>query len=338
MTDIISTLMPIFKSFLKANVTERSKRWDASKMPDLTGRVAIVTGGNTGLGYVSCLEIARHHGKVYMACRNESKAKAAINKIKEELPEAQVEFLYFDLTILSTAKKAAEEFNKKEERLDILMNNAGIMMTPYELSPDGIELQACNGTGHFALTKALLPILKKTSTLIDSHVRIVNLSSLGHNFAGKPDFSSLDNLNNKSISEYIRYGQSKLTNVLFNNELQKVLHDTKIYCLAVHPGIVATELGRGLGKLHPRFESLIISLWSSTLFFSTPYDGAQTQLYAATSPEIEEKDLRGAYLVPYGQIGKKSKLAQDLDGKLGQDFWNLCEKLILDSEQCHHSS
>ncbi|KAH9811257.1 hypothetical protein DFH28DRAFT_464746 [Melampsora americana] len=361
MFDQLVCALDTFKCYLNANVLQRHKRFDLSQIPDLSGRVAIVTGGNGGLGYASCLELARHGAKVYMASRTESRAKAAISKIKEEVPEAQIEFLYFDLTILSSAKKAAMDFMDKEKRLDILMNNAGVCMTPYELSPDRIDLQACNCTGHFALTFHLLPILRKTSTLPNSHVRIVNVSSLGHISADKPDFSTLKSLNLESSSGWARYKMSKLCNLLFNNELQKRLKDTSIICLAVHPGFVYTGLGDHLLPTRTRSEPLssasvgdiLISLkviglrcyavmffWMLwffdpliKVFISNAKQGAQTQLYAATSPEIESKKLKGAYLVPYGQLGRKSEYAQDPDGKLGRALWVLCEKLLADEEK-----
>ncbi|KAH9812023.1 hypothetical protein DFH28DRAFT_1130264 [Melampsora americana] len=332
MTEAFSTLWDTAQCYLKANFFCRSQRWDARQMPDQSGRVAIVTGGNTGIGLIACIELARRGAKVYMASRTESRAKTAIAKIKQEVPEADIEFLYFDLTILSSAKKAANEFLAKEDRLDILLNNAGIMATPYELSPDGIELQACNGTGHFALTTLLLPILKKTSRLDNTHVRIVNLSSLAHNQTGTPSFESLEGLNKKWGSNGSRYGQSKLTNILLTNELQKRLQNTNIYCLSVHPGVVATELSRGIVKASPVIGPLMSALATNTWIFATPYAGAQTSLYAATSLEVEQKNLKAAYLVPYGQVGRKSLLAQDPDGKLGQQFWSLCEKLVADTE------
>ncbi|KAI8447135.1 hypothetical protein BY996DRAFT_7111969, partial [Phakopsora pachyrhizi] len=242
-----------------------------------------------------------------------------------------IEFLFFDLTILSSAKKAAQEFSSKESRLDILVNNAGIATTPYELSPDGIELQACNGTGHFALTAYLLPILKKTdSAVADPHVRIVNVSSAGHYGAGDPDFSSLEGLNKHHKSTWVRYGNSKLSNILHINELQKVLHDTNVHCISLHPGVVATEIARGAAKSYP-FLKPFTGL--AVYFLTPPAQGALTQLYAATSPEIETKKLKAAYLVPTCQVGKKSTLAEDTNGNLGQQFWKLCEKLIEEDEQ-----
>ncbi|KAH9459966.1 hypothetical protein Pst134EB_008177 [Puccinia striiformis f. sp. tritici] len=323
-------LLDTFVRFIHANIPPFRSRWSVAKMPDLSGRVAIVTGGNAGIGFATCLELARRGAKVYLASRTESRAKAAIQKIKQLVPDAQLDFIHFDLTILSSAKTAAEKFTSRESRLDILINNAGIIGdTRYELSPDGIELTACNATGHFALTSHLLPILKKTaSSVSDPHVRIVNVASLAHLFATNPDLSSLEGINRRDDRPMRRYDHSKLNNVLFTNELQKRLSDTSIYCLSVHPGLVASDIFNGimsdfLTNWFTKFGSYIIA---------SPHEGALTQLYAATSPDIETKGLRAAYLVPYGQVGRKSLLAQDHDGKLGQQFWNLCERLMQAAE------
>ncbi|KAJ3742980.1 hypothetical protein DFH05DRAFT_1498829 [Lentinula detonsa] len=309
------------------------KQWDVSSIPDLSGRVAIVTGGNTGLGYITVRELARKGARVYMLSRTESRALTAIEKIKGELgPDLQPEILYinFDLLSLKSAKKAAEEFIQREGRLDVLVNNAGIMATPYELSPDGIEIQACNGTGHFALTVTLLPLLKETAAMPDSHVRIVNVTSNGYLAAHTttPDFSSLEGLNQKTWSTWVRYGLSKLTNILFTNELQKRLAEsgtTNIYCLSIHPGVVATELARGPQQSWP----ILAPMWVIiSMLLMTPDQGALTQLYAATSPEVEEKDLKAALLFPVAQLKGKTSIAEDKDGKLGGDFWALCEALM----------
>ncbi|KAJ4481029.1 short chain dehydrogenase [Lentinula aciculospora] len=329
----------------------RHKQWEVSSIPDLTGRVAIVTGGNTGLGYITVRELARKGARVYMLSRTETRALAAIEKIKGELGpdlKPEIEYINFDLLSLKSAKTAAEEFLRRETRLDILVNNAGIMATPYELSPDGIEIQACNGTGHFALTFSLLPLLKDTAAMPDSHVRIVNISSGGYMaaHAGTPDFSSLEGLNQKTWSTWVRYGMSKLTNILLTNELQKRLDEsgtTNIYCLSVHPGGVATELSRGTKRL-PDFLFLpnlrrcsgplqswpFLAPLSRVVRFLllTPEQGALTQLYAATSPEVEEKNLKAALLFPVAQPKSKTSLAEDKDGKLGGQFWTLCEALM----------
>ncbi|KAE9389911.1 NAD(P)-binding protein [Gymnopus androsaceus JB14] len=307
-------------------------QWQVSSIPDLTGRVAIVTGGNTGLGFVTVRELARKGADVYMLCRQESRALAAIEKIKSELgpdTKSKIEFIKFDLQNLKSATKAAQDFMERETRLDILVNNAGIMATPYELSPDGIEAQACNGTGHFALTIPLLPLLKQTAALPDSHVRIVNISSIGYQFArlGSPDFSSLEGLNQKA-GAWVRYGFSKLSNILFTNELQTRLIESgtaNIYCLSVHPGGVNTELSRGPVQSWP----ILASLFSLTKYIMlTPEQGALTQLYAATAPEVEEKDLKAALLFPIAKLTRKKAIAEDKDRKLGIQFWDLCEALV----------
>ncbi|KIK64544.1 hypothetical protein GYMLUDRAFT_220981 [Collybiopsis luxurians FD-317 M1] len=309
----------------------RKKQWGTESIPDLTGRVAIVTGGNTGLGYITVRELARKGAHVYMFSRTESRALAAIEKIKTELgPEIKpkIDYVNFNLQKLSSAKQAAEQFLKLEQRLDILVNNAGIMATPYELGPDGIELQACNGTGHFALTIPLLPLMKETAAKPNSHVRIVNVTSSGYRLAGSPDFSSLEGLNQKSWSSWGRYGLSKLANILFTNELQKRIEESgcnNIYCLSAHPGPVATELTRGPLQSWPILSPLEPI---ARLISKTPQQGTLTQLYAATSPEVEEKGLKSALLYPTAQLQAKNSLAEDKDGKLGAQYWKLCEKLV----------
>lgn len=274
-----------------------------------------------------------------MASRNQTKALEAIQNIKSELDHhpssdpkpTSIEFLPFDLSILSSGKSAAETFLSKENRLDILINNAGIMATPYQLSQDGIELQACNAIGHFALTIPLLPILKQTdSSSPDSQVRIVNLSSIAHQAASsQPDFSSLEAINRSYSSTWTRYGNSKLANILFNNELQRRLEGTNIHCIAVHPGVVDTDLFRGVAQSWPILKPAIsLQSWFRGIFFISPQQGAFTSLYAATSAEVNEKKLKGAYLVPYGKVQTPTKLAQDPDHRLAQEFWSTCESLV----------
>ncbi|MBW0465373.1 hypothetical protein O181_005088 [Austropuccinia psidii MF-1] len=282
--------------------------------------------GNSGIGYVTALELSRHGAKTYLACRDQSRARAAIEKIKESVPGSDPQFLQFDLTSLKNAYSAAQKFLRLESRLDILINNAGVACTPYNLSDDGIEVQACNGTGHFAFTVPLLPLLEKTSQESGTQVRIINVTSDAHTLVWKPDFSSLAGLNQKSFGPIGRYGNSKLSIILFTKELQEQLKDTRIICISVHPGGVHTQLGQnGLYKAWP-FLRLFSWLESWVLF--TPEEGAITQLYAATEPEVQNLNLRAAYLRPFCKRGTVSKLASDKTGKLGKQFWNLCEGLL----------
>ncbi|KAJ6500609.1 hypothetical protein C8R45DRAFT_819771 [Mycena sanguinolenta] len=307
-----------------------STSWTATDIPDLKGRVAIVTGGNTGLGYTTVRELARHGAKVYMASRTQSTADAAIASIKSDVPSAQVEFLAFDLTSLSSAKAAAKKFMDKEERLDILVLNAGHVMELVSFSPCVLtRIEYFNAdlilTGHFALTLPLLPLLRRTAALPDSHVRVVTLSSEGHRAAQNPNFSDLNSLNQKCATALNRYANSKLSNILFTNELQRRVAGTNIYCLSVHPGLVATNIYRGT---HASYPWLAPFSFLTDYAFVSPEQGALTQLYAATALEVEEKDLKAAYLTPYVQVSTPSVYAQDRSGTLAAQFWALCEELV----------
>ncbi|PLW27495.1 hypothetical protein PCANC_09524 [Puccinia coronata f. sp. avenae] len=309
-------------------------RWTPNQIPDLKGRVAIVTGSNTGIGLFTALELVRHGAKTYLACRNPARAKEAIEKIKALVPGSDPQFLKLDITSLNSAHSAAHEFLKLENRLDILVNNAGIGLTPYELSEDGIELHLCNATGHFAFTVPLLNLLEKTSQEPGSHVRIVNLSSDAHVCVwGTPDFGSLKSLNEHSYWTASRYALSKLMNILFTNQLQKKLSNTKIICTSVHPGGVDTTIG--IDYWVQRFPILKVVAWLKSFILLTPEDGAITSLYAATDLEVEAKDLRAAYLCPFAKVSTASKLARDPEGILGEKFWNLCEALVKEKVKDH---
>ncbi|SPO22089.1 related to Oxidoreductase, short-chain dehydrogenase [Ustilago trichophora] len=311
----------------------------ASDIPDLTGRVAIVTGGNSGLGEVSCLELARQGAKVYMASRTESKAQEAIEKIKKQVPTANIHFLQLDLTELAAVKKAADDFLSREKRLDILLNNAGVMATPYTFTKDGIELQVgTNVVGHYLFTMLLLPTLYSTSKLPDyakpdsPTVRIVQVSSMGHLAApSDTSFKDLEAVNKQHWPEvkgtWDRYGKSKLGNILIANELAKLLpKDARIANVSIHPGVVRTGLIRGPSESYGKIIGGLNSLASR--FFTAPEDGALTQLYACASLEVDRLDLNGAYLVPVAKLGKKSKLAQDKDGKLGAELFSFCNSFV----------
>ncbi|KAJ9478024.1 putative oxidoreductase ENV9 [Pseudozyma hubeiensis] len=318
----------------------------SSDIPDLTGRIAIVTGGNSGLGEASCLELARNGAKVYMASRTESKAQEAIQKIKQAVPKADVQFLQLDLTDLAAVRKAAEDFLSRENRLDILLNNAGVMATPYTFTKDGIELQVgTNVVGHYLFTMLLLPLLYKTSKLPEyaspdsPTVRIVQVSSLGHTASPRDtSFKDLEAVNKQYWPEikgtWERYGKAKLGNILIANEVSKLLpKDARISSLSIHPGVVKTGLLRGPNESYGRVIAAISNFASR--IFTAPEDGALTQLYACASLEVDRLKLDGAYLVPVAKVGKKSKLAQDTDGKLGEELFSFCngfikEKLNLD--------
>jgi len=310
------------------------RSWDPKRnMPDLTGKVAVVTGGNTGIGKEIVRELALHNARVvYMASRTESRALAAIEEMKtrdEAIKKADnVKFLKLDLADLKSCREAANAILEKEDRLDILINNAGIMATPYEITADGFELQfQSNHLGHFAFTIPLLPLLIKTSKDPNTSVRIVQVSSHAHFFATKSQDIKFDTIEsvNRDFGPWKRYGQSKLANILFAKELSERLKDERIFSNATHPGSVNTELNRGIMASYP-YLPLKPLVWAFGWLIKTPYQGATTPLYAATATEIEEKNWRGEYFVPMAQLSKPNELAQD--AQLAKDLWAFSERVL----------
>ncbi|TPX70407.1 hypothetical protein SpCBS45565_g01724 [Spizellomyces sp. 'palustris'] len=298
------------------------KHFEAKDIPDLSGKVAIVTGGNTGIGYQSVLHLADHNAKVYLAARTEARALEAIAKVKEQIPHANVVWLKMDLMDLASVKEASKQFKEKETRLDILLNNAGIMAVPYEISKDGLEVQfQTNHMGHFLFTHELLPTLISTSKLPGSSVRIVTVSSMAHNiFAGTYQFETLEQVNRDHGSTWSRYAQSKLANILFTTGLEKHLKNEKIFANSLHPGAVDTELSRGPTASYGKLLGGIYSAFSKVALVSS-YKGALTSLYCATSPEVEEQSFRAKYFVPIAKVATPSAQAQD--EKLADQLWDL---------------
>lgn len=257
--------------------------FDLNAIPSQKGRVAIVTGANVGLGYSTTLELAKNGAKVVLACRNKDKAEAAITSLKKEVPDADLSHLPLDLSDLSSVRSFAETFLEQFDRLDLLINNAGVMVPPYQKTVDGFELQmGANYFGHFLLTSRLLPLLEKTG-----NARIVNLSSIAHR-NGKIHFDDMHF--EKRYSKKEAYGQSKLAMLMFTYELNKHLkaHGYSTLAVAAHPGVANTSLSRYLPK------PLIVLLSPlAGLLLSTPEEGALPQLYAALGEDIHSGDYIG---------------------------------------------
>jgi NAD(P)-dependent dehydrogenase (short-subunit alcohol dehydrogenase family) len=293
--------------------------FSAASIPDLGGKTILVTGGNTGIGYETCLECCRKGAHVYLAARSEQRATDAIEKIKKEIPQAKITFLKLDLQDLKQVQSAAQEFKGRESKLDVLVNNAGIMACPFELTKDGIESQfATNHVGHFLLTRELLPSLEKAAPS-----RVVNLSSIAHisHPKGGIDFENINNPD--AMNNATRYGQSKLANMLFSAGLDKRYGD-KIYVNSVHPGFVHTELIRGVKQS----SSILGAMGSfvSSIIALTPKQGALTSLYCATSPDIVAKNLKNKYFIPIAQLDTPRPIGQDLS--LADKLWEFTEKLV----------
>lgn len=288
-------------------------------IPSQKRRIAIVTGANSGLGFETTIALVLKEIKVIMACRNLEKAEDAKAKILERVPPANLEIMELDLSSLDSVRNFAKDYTKQYLRLDLLINNAGIMVPPYQKTEDGFESQlGVNYLSHFVLTKALFPLLNRTE-----NSRIVSLSSIAHKNA-KINFKDINWETNYSRMK--AYGQSKLACLLFAYELQRKLEKagSKTISVAAHPGVSNTELA----KYIPIYFKLLLS---PLLLFGThaPKHAAKPIIFAALSDGI----LGGDYLGPTGfneMKGKPGKVAsspysyqQDIAKKL----WAVSEEL-----------
>jgi NAD(P)-dependent dehydrogenase (short-subunit alcohol dehydrogenase family) len=213
--------------------------WTDDDIPDLTGKVIIVTGANNGIGYEAAKEFARKGAQTILACRNMKKAQVAAGQIQSEIPDAPVEIMPLDLSNLQSVHEFSEAFKAKYDRLDALVNNAGIMMVPYGKTVDGFECQlGTNHLGHFALTGLLLDVILDTAG-----ARVVNVSSLAHR-GGEMDFDNLMFDGGQGYDRQAAYGRSKLANLLFTYELERKFEEYGVDAIAVaaHPGVSNTNL------------------------------------------------------------------------------------------------
>ena len=257
--------------------------WTLENVPDQSGRVAIVTGANSGIGYETARGLAIKRAHVILACRSVPKGTEAVERIVTETPSAHAELIPLDLSSLQSVREFTETFRSAHDRLDLLINNAGVMMPPTRTeTADGFELQfGTNHLGHFALTMRLLDRLLDTP---DS--RVVNVSSTSHRF-GTIDFDDL-NWTRRAYKRMASYGQSKLANLLFTLELQDRLGtgSAATTALAAHPGWTATNL-QDVSPLI-RFFNPLVSM--------KPWQGALPTLYAAVAEEAKG----GEYFGPDG--------------------------------------
>ena len=294
--------------------------WTTSDIPDQTGRVAIVTGANTGLGYYAAAALAETGAHVVLAVRNLEKGNLALARIVAAHPHADVTLQELDLSSLASVRAAAGALRRAYPRIDLLINNAGVMWTPKQLTDDGFEMQfGTNHLGHFALTGLLLDNL-----LPVRGSRVVTISSTGHRLRAAIHFDDLQW--EHSYDRYAAYGQSKLANLLFTYELQRRLadHHTNTIAVAAHPGASSTELGRSAPSLlKPLFAV------AGAVFFQSAAMGSLPTLRAATDPAVEG----GQYYGPDG-LGEQrghpkvvSSSAQSHDEDLQHRLWTVSEEL-----------
>jgi NAD(P)-dependent dehydrogenase (short-subunit alcohol dehydrogenase family) len=296
-------------------------RWNENDVPDQDGRVAIVTGSNTGLGYDTARVLAGRGAHVVMAVRDTAKGDAAAGRIRELSPQAKVTVHKLDLGSLASVKQAAAELAAAYPRIDLLINNAGVMYPPKSTTEDGFELQfGTNHLGHFALTGLLLPNLRD----VDGS-RVVVVASVAHNIRAKIDFGDLQ-WEKRKYERVAAYGQSKLANLMFAYDLQRRLAaaDVKTIAVAAHPGVAATELSR-----HTPGYGLPGVSWLFGKLLNTSELGALATLRVATDPAVKGgeyygpdgfKELRG-----YPVLVSSSKQSQDV--ALQERLWTVSEQL-----------
>jgi NAD(P)-dependent dehydrogenase (short-subunit alcohol dehydrogenase family) len=293
-------------------------KWTNADIPDQTGRIAVITGANTGLGFETATALAARGAHVVMAVRNLEKGKQAAARITEATPGAEVELQELDLTSLESVRSAAAELRSAHDRIDLLINNAGVMYTPKSTTKDGFEMQfGTNHLGHFALTGLLLDRL-----LPVEGSRVVTVSSLGHRIRAAIHFDDLQW--ERSYSRVGAYGQAKLANLLFTYELQRRLAaGNTTVAVAAHPGGSKTELTRNLPRLVALATRLVEPLFQDADL------GALPQLRAATDPDVQG----GQYFGPDGFQETRgypkvvASSAQSHDVALQRRLWAVSEEL-----------
>ena len=292
-----------------------TNHWTADDIPDQTGRVAVVTGANSGIGFETAKALADKGATIVMACRNLDKANAAASDIKQTVLDARLDIIHLDLADLSSVRTSAEEFKNKYSQLDLLINNAGVMVPPYTKTEDGFELQfGANHLGHFALTGLLID-----EVLATPKARVVSVSSGAHRM-GTMDFENLQA--EKGYRPWQAYGRSKLANLLFILELQNRLEAAHANATAVaaHPGGTKTNLQGNMSRLARPLINLIMQEASK---------GALPTLYAATAPGVSGNDYYGpnGFQEIRGYPRKVDSSDESQDSGLARQLWLESERL-----------
>ncbi|MEP7134500.1 MAG: oxidoreductase [Chloroflexota bacterium] len=297
-------------------------QWKQKDIPDQTGKVVIVTGGNSGIGYEAALALAGKNAQVILAVRSMDKGEEAAQAIRQRYPQAQVIVMALDLSDLKSVRAFAENFLKQYKRLDILINNAGVMALPKRKTADGFEMQfGTNHLGHFALTGLLLPVLKVTP-----NGRIVTVSS-GVHVSGDIHFDDLQW--EKTYDRWGAYAQSKLANLLFAYELQRKLSATgsSLISLGCHPGYAATNL-QAAG---PKMDGSAVRLWmmniANAILAQGQDMGALPTLYAAVASDVNGCDYIGPKGGMRGYPDKVKSNNKSYDEALAKRLWQVSEEL-----------
>lgn len=289
--------------------------WTVNDIPDLTGKVILVTGGNAGVGKETVKQLLAHNAKVYLAARSAQKANEAIAELKNETGKEAI-FLQLDLSDIPAVRRSAQEFLSKESQLHVLVNNAGVMVTPKEqVTAQKYDMQfGTNVIGHWVFTQLLLPALFAATDASPSHekARVVTVSSSANYLAKGLDFDAIaDGPERIKYNEWELYNKSKFGNIVVARELAR-RHGDKIVSTSLHPGNIRTDLQRHL----PGWQNVIL-----TWMLYPPSYGALTQLYCATAPSAA--DDNGKFFVPWARASEPNKAA--LDPQVGERLWSWLE-------------
>ncbi|MER5372103.1 oxidoreductase [Streptomyces sp. NPDC002553] len=298
-----------------------SVAWSTRDIPDQSGRTAVVTGANSGIGYVTARELARRGAHVVLACRSESRGREAVERLAGEVPGAEVELRPLDLGDLASVREFAARL--PHARLDLLVNNAGVMALPYGTTADGFETQfGVNHLGHFALTGLLLP------TLLDTPgARVVTVSSMAH-LLGNIDPHDLNS--ERRYRRWIAYGRSKTANLLFTHELARRLDaaGAEVTAAAAHPGYAATNLQTAGVRAEGRRRAERLVEAGNRVFAQSAEEGALPTLYAATAPGVRPDSFTGPSRPMWrGAPGPSWRAPWTLEDRAGERLWTESERL-----------
>jgi len=302
---------------------------------NLTGRTAVVIGGAFGIGYEISRALAHAGAKVVMVNRKEEQADDAMHKIKQESPEADIDWKECDVGNLSQVQSVFSELRDSLDRLDFLVLGAGINAEPFALDADGIDRHfGVNYLGQYYATNQLWPLIRKTSNMPGATPpRVVSLSSELHKTApADMKFASLNEINDETVSPTHLYGRTKVALLLFTKYglIDRVIkpNSDAIYALAVHPGTVNTNMQEQWKDAYPGVTGYLIS-WALKSVGRTPEQGSFSTLWALTAPDVTHKDPdQEYYFTDPGTVGSLSSQAKDPE--LGRALWELSEKIVKD--------
>jgi NAD(P)-dependent dehydrogenase (short-subunit alcohol dehydrogenase family) len=301
-----------------------ARGWNANDIPDLTGRIAVVTGANSGIGFETARQLAMHGARTVLACRDEKRAAEAADRIRAGFPAAAIECYPLDLASLASIRSFSQALHGRVSRVDILVNNAGVMRMPRRVTADGFEMQfGTNHLGHFALTGLLLDLI-----IASGAGRVVTVGSIVA-WAGFLRFDDLQGI--KRYSRWGAYLQSKLANLMFALELQRRLRNRNlpVISLACHPGYAATNLQTAASNMEGSFFGGLIYRIGNRLVAQTAARGALPSLYCSTHPDLKGGELIGPRgpLELWGAPGPARVVPRARDELGGRRLWDVSTEL-----------